>query len=269
MKHVMLDCYGSTQTLLDDIRYINKIMNEIPFILKLVTVTPPQLVPYYYGKVKEDDGISSFVFLEGGHITIHTFPFRQCYFVDIFSKDFDTEALENYLLEKLPYNPSLSSIEIRDRDITVFNQLPYNPKEDFGPHVLSEIAFEKRITMENMFDFLEKLVYEIGMTPITRPLVIKSTIRNTHYLSGIILIAQSHISLHYDYENKVIYFDIFSCASFDFSMVTNVLSDLGKVTSYEVVARGTKHYSKVKHEIDTTEAIASEKWQKNIYNDCL
>nr|HPN60899.1 S-adenosylmethionine decarboxylase [Bacilli bacterium] len=94
-------------------------------------------------------------------------------------------------------------------------------------------------------------------------------IRNTHYLSGIILIAQSHISLHYDYENKVIYFDIFSCASFDFSMVTNVLSDLGKVTSYEVVCRGTKHYSKVKHEIDNTEAIASEKWQKNIYNDCL
>ena len=102
MKHVMLDCYGSTQTLLDDIRYINKIMNEIPYVLKLVTVTPPQLIPYYYGKIKEDDGISSFVFLEGGHITIHTFPFRQCYFVDIFSKDFDTEVLENYLLENCP-----------------------------------------------------------------------------------------------------------------------------------------------------------------------
>ncbi len=269
MKHVMLDCYGSTQTLLDDIRYINKIVNEIPYVLKLTPVAPPSLVPYYYGKVKEDDGISSFVFLEGGHITIHTFPFRQCYFVDIFSEDFDTEVLKNYLLEKLPYNETISTLEIRDRDINVFNTLPYDPKEDFGPHVMAELSYENRITMENMFDFLEKLVYEIGMTPITRPFVIKSTVNKTHYLSGIILIAQSHIALHYDYDDKLIYFDIFSCSSFDFSMVTNVLSTLGKVTSYEVVARGTKHYSKIKREKDDTEFLASERWQKNIYDDYL
>ena len=265
MKHVMLDCYGATQTLLDDLRYINKIMNEIPYVLGLKAVTPPQLVPYYYGKVKKDEGTSAYVFLEGGHLTIHAFPFRQCYFIDLFSPEtFDTKVLENYLLENLPYKSTNSAVESRDRNINVFNTFPYDPVEDFGPHVLSEIEANKKIEMEDMFDFLEKRVYEIGMTPITRPVVIKSTINNTKFMSGIILIAESHIALHYVYRKKVIYFDIFSCASFDFSMITNILGELGKVVSYEVVVRGTKHYSKIKLIDETMEVTASEKWYKNI-----
>lgn len=265
MKHVMLDCYGSTQSLLDDLKYINKVMNEIPYIMGLKAVTPPHLVPYYYGKVKKDEGTSAYVLLEGGHLTIHAFPLRQCYFVDLFSpEEFDNKVLENYLLDNLPYKQSSSAFEERDRNLNVFNTLPYDPAEDFGPHVLSEIAANKKFEMEDMFDFLEQRVYEIGMTPITRPYVIKSTIKNTKYMSGIILIAESHIALHYVYRKKVIYFDIFSCASFDFTQITNILSEIGKLLSYEVVVRGTKHYSKIRLIDDTLEMVASENWLKNI-----
>lgn len=264
MKHVMMDCYGSTQTLLDDLRYFNKIMNEIPYILNLKAVTPPQLIPYYYGKVKKDEGTSSFVLLEGGHFTIHAFPLRQCYFLDIFAEDYDTEKLEKYLLDYLPFNQSTSAKEERIREVDVFETFPYDPAEDFGPHILSEIEADHTISMEEMFDFLENRVNEIGMTPITRPFVIKSTVKNTKYLSGIILIAESHIALHYNLEKKVIYFDIFSCSSFDYSSVTNILSSFGKVTSNEVVVRGTKHYSKIKLIDDSLEMIASEQWSKNI-----
>jgi len=264
MKHLMLDCYGSTQKLLEDLRYFNKVMNEIPYLLNLKAVTPPHLIPYYYGKVKKDEGTSAYVILEGGHFTIHAFPLRQCYFLDIFSEDFDFDILQKYLLDNLPFNISNSSIEKRDRSIDIFDTLPYDPDEDFGPHILSEIEAKQEFKMEDMFDFLEKRVTEIGMTPITRPFVVKSTVNNRRYVSGIIMIAESHIALHYDYKTNIIYFDTFSCTSFDYTMITGILKDLGKVTSNEVVVRGTKHYSKIRLIDDTLEMISSEQWSKNI-----
>jgi len=262
----MLDCYGSNQTLLDDIKYVNKIMNELPYVLGLKVITPPSLLPYYYGKVKEDDGVSAFVLLEGGHFTLHTFPFRQCYFVDIYADSYyDSSLIENYFLEKLPYKKNLSSSSIRDRSIRLYNTLPYNEDEDFGPHVLSQIDVNRKISMEEMYDFLEDLVVKIGMTPIIRPYVLKSTITNPRYMTGFIMIAESHITLHYDYKENVILADIFSCCPFDYSEITNIFEVFGKVSSYEVVPRGTKHYSKVALDEDTIK-IASEKWKNNIYN---
>ena len=71
--------------------------------------------------------------------------------------------------------------------------------------------------METFFDFLENLVSKINMDPICRTTVLKSSPVNPKYLSAIIVIAQSHISLHYNYETKKIYADIFSCAPFDYS----------------------------------------------------
>lgn len=86
MNHVMLDCYGANTTLLENLKYINKIMNEIPYVLGITPVNPPTLIPYYYGKVKEDDGVSAFVMLEGGHLTIHTFPLEKHIFLISFLK---------------------------------------------------------------------------------------------------------------------------------------------------------------------------------------
>jgi S-adenosylmethionine/arginine decarboxylase-like enzyme len=265
LKHVMMDCYGSTQKLLEDLRYFNKVMNEIPYVLHLPAVTPPNLVPYYYGKIKKDEGTSAFVILEGGHFTVHAFPLRSCYFLDIFGTDFETQPLIDYLLENLPYNQAISAIEERNRDTHVFNTKDYDPQEDFGPHILCEVQATKQIEMEVLFDFLENRVYEIGMTPITRPYILKSTIKNTKFLSGIILIAESHIALHYDYEKKNIYFDIFSCAPFDFTSISEILSELGDVISDELVIRGNKHYSKIKLYDTTLENISSEQWHKNIH----
>ena len=101
MKHVMLDCYGANQNQLDDIKFINDLLNQLAFELNVNPICPPSLIPYYYGKVKDDLGISAYVLLEGGHITIHTFPIRECYFVDVFYDGEFDEKTTQFILKKV------------------------------------------------------------------------------------------------------------------------------------------------------------------------
>lgn len=262
-KHFMLDCYGANQNQLNDIRHINDLLNQLVYALKLNPVCPPQLIPYYYGKVKEDIGISAFILLEGGHITMHTFPVRECYFVDILSDgDFDETAAKEFLFKELPYQEEKSIFNVRDRSQRKFEILPYDSGCDFGPHLMNEIKVNAVPTMETLFDFLEQLVFKINMDPITRPYVLKSTPKKPKYLSAIIVIAQSHIALHYQYRTKTIFADIFSCAPFDYSNVNELYKPLGEVVSDELTARGTKHIYKVKSSVSKDSLHASMHWQK-------
>lgn len=264
-KHIMLDCYGANQHQLDEMKHINDILNHLVYTLKLSPICPPQLVPYYYGKVKEDLGISAFVLLEGGHITIHTFPIRECYFVDIYAEeDFDEKLAYDFFNKELPFDEEKSFSHLADRMIKSFDMLPYDASCDFGPHLMTEIEAYHEPTMEAMFDFLEKIVTEINMDPITRPYVLKSSIKKPKFLSAIIIIAQSHIALHYNYKTKTIMADIFSCAPFDFSHADLIYAPLGKVTSNTLTARGTKHIYKVKSQASKDDLKASMRWQKTI-----
>ena len=79
----MIDAYRGNESRLDDIKSVNATLNEIVLALHLNAVMPPFLLPYYYAKDSEDDGISAFTILEGGHITLHTFPKRGCVFADL------------------------------------------------------------------------------------------------------------------------------------------------------------------------------------------
>ena len=264
MKHTMIDCYGSKNHNLENLVYINDVLNKIAYRLGLEPIANPYLIPYYYGRVKEDIGVSAFLLLRGGHITIHTFPLRECYFVDLFSvKDFDSELFTNILESLLPFNREISTISTSDRRKFVNIELPFDPNLNFGPHYLAEIKINENFTMDKCYDFLENLVYKINMDPITRPYVIKDKIDNCEYLSGIIVIAQSHISLHYDYKTNHAYFDIFSCAAFDYSKLEDVILKLGKVISNELVVRGTKHASNILREVEPIKEISSL-WQKYI-----
>ena len=264
-KHVMFDFYGANQHQLDDIKHVNDLLTRLCFSLDLQPICPPQLIPYYYGKVKEDIGVSAFILLEGGHVTIHTFPLRECYFVDIFAEtDFDDNAAYQFFLKELPFDEKNSIKNVKDRSIRKFEMLPYESDVDFGPHVMTEIKAHTIPTMEVLFDFLEKIVYEINMDPITRPFVLKSRINNPKYLSAIIVIAQSHIAIHYNYKTKFMYADIFSCAPFDYTNIDKIYAPLGEVVSNELTARGSKHIYKVKSKVSKSDLRANMRWQKAI-----
>ena len=86
--HFMMDAYGTIEEHANSLMAVNELLNKVATELKLNPVMPPFLVPYYYCDDPEDVGVSAFVLCTGGHITIHTFPYRSCYFVDIMSDEF-------------------------------------------------------------------------------------------------------------------------------------------------------------------------------------
>ncbi len=265
MKHITLDCYGSSQHLLNDLTTVYETLNYIGYQFGLEPIAPPHIIPYYYGRVKKDSGISAYVLLKGGHITIHTFPFRECYFVDVFSiKDFDEQKLYDYFLDSLPFDTKASNFEIINRNERKFNKAPYDIDCDFGPHLMCEIQRTEDLSIDQMYDFLEGFVSKINMDPIIRTVVNKDKIENTSFISGIIIIAQSHIALHYEIKSKKIYADLFSCAPFNYDEVDALLEFLGEIKSNVLVPRGTKHIYRVNSSITEDELKASTLWQKNI-----
>ena len=100
------------------------------------------------------------------------------------------------------------------------------------------------------------------MDPITRPFIIKDKIDNPKFLSGIIVIAQSHISVHYEIDSQRLFFDIFSCMPFDYENISMMLSSFGKLSSNILIPRGTKHSYKIKEDFSLDEVY--KKWQSVI-----
>lgn len=264
MKHTMVDCYGVNRYILDDIKFINDTLNYMASYLEVFTVSPPVIVPYYYGVVEEDAGISAYVFLKGGHITIHTFPLRECYFLDIVcEKDYDENKVYSFLSKELPFDNDKSLFITVDREVKNDSMIP-TTKEDFGPHVLAQIKVEKDLDMTKISNFLESIVPTINMHPITRAFVIYDNVTDPTYLSGIIMIAESHIAIHYNLKTKVIYFDLFSCMMFDTSGLTNILEDnFGEVTSCQLTVRGTKNKYKRNNKINDKTKYINSRWASN------
>lgn len=242
MKHTMVDGYGASSYKLDDINLINDSLNYLASFLGVKPVAPPALIPYYYGEDDEDSGVSAYLFLKGGHITIHTFPRRECYFLDIiYDGFFETDKLVSFLERELPFERANSKVVTVDRRVKEQTIIPME-KRDFGPHVLAKIKVTKKVGMEEISDFLETIVPNINMHPITRAVVIKDNPANPTYLTGMILIAESHIGIHYNLQEQVIYFDLFSCAMFDASGLSKALEDaFGELISYSIIVRGTKY----------------------------
>lgn len=265
MRHMMMDCYGAINFKLDDMIGIYDLLNGVANIANLKTIAPPTLIPYYYCDDPEDVGISAYLFLRGGHITIHTFSKRECYFLDImYDGFFNSEMVYDYLRENLPFNKALSNYCINDRRITDVSRSEITA-DDFGPHLVGRIRPNKPITLDLMFESLEKLVEMAHMTPITRANVIKDSRVEPTFLQGIVVIAQSHISLHYDIANNLLYFDLFSCAYFDFSHIEAALDDIfGTTESMQLVTRGDKYEIMRREDVDGTISYISGKWQKNI-----
>ena len=78
MLHFTMDGFGGHRSRFDDIRLVQEVLEELPVHLGLTPAMPPMLLPYYNGVEPDDCGVSGFVFLAGGHLTIHTFSFREC-----------------------------------------------------------------------------------------------------------------------------------------------------------------------------------------------
>lgn len=239
--HYMLDAYGVVEEHGKNTMEIYELLNSVANELELVPVMPPFLVPYYYCKDPEDGGISAFVICKGGHITIHTFPFRSCYFLDILSDNFFTADRANGVLQKYIYAENLNGMTIDRRAIYNKKENNVNETQDFGPHYMIEVN-NFTATMEWIYTFLDGIAEQIDMLPITRPYVIFDDRINPEYISGILVVAQSHIAVHYDIKNKFMMIDIFSCAFLDDKKITALLKNyFGNNFRCSLFSRGSKY----------------------------
>ena len=112
-------------------------------------------------------------------------------------------------------------------------------KENFGPHLMLDLRKcdqDKLKDYELVFDILNDLPDKIGMTKITQPYVFpyKGLIPEDKGITGTVIIAESHISIHTFQEKDYCFVDVFSCKDFNVEFAAE----------YIIEAFGSKDYDK-------------------------
>lgn len=117
--------------------------------------------------------------------------------------------------------------------------------EEFGPHITLDLKGCPKETLSNYnlhFDYLKNLPELIHMTPITQPYVFpySGLVPEDKGITGIVIIAESHISVHSFEEKGYCFIDIFSCKDMDVDKAIEITLDMFKPESYEIniVKRG-------------------------------
>ena len=109
----------------------------------------------------------------------------------------------------------------------------------FGPHLMLDCygcPKEKLADMDLIFDTLDKFPAKIGMTKIMPPYVFKyhGAVPEDWGISGVVLIAESHITIHTFPDKNHAFIDIFSCKEFDTSYAMQYMINLFEATHHEV-----------------------------------
>jgi S-adenosylmethionine decarboxylase len=104
--------------------------------------------------------------------------------------------------------------------------------------IIDGFGQDKTILQDEKFiyELLDKLPAKIGMTKISEPVVFRySGVKPEDWgVSGLVFIAESHISLHTFVERNFINIDVFSCKDFDAEQVIKELKSgfqLNKIRS--------------------------------------
>ncbi len=104
----------------------------------------------------------------------------------------------------------------------------------FGTHMMLDIHTDSDQLNTGVFwrTLLVDLVREIGMTPISKPMIHSSTCENKSWippvatgLSGFIVLAESHIAFHTFVEAGYVFLDVFSCKHFEKMKVWEFLKE--------------------------------------------
>jgi len=118
--------------------------------------------------------------------------------------------------------------------------------EPFGPHLTidaSQCDAEKLKDHTFVYDILDQLPTAIGMTKIMPPYVVtyrEGKVPEDWGISGFVMIAESHISIHTFPDKDYVFIDMFSCREFDIDKALDILiSAFGaKRVTTNIVQRG-------------------------------
>lgn len=90
----------------------------------------------------------------------------------------------------------------------------------YGPHLMLDLGQCNALILNDLdacFTLLNELPEKIGMTKITQPYVFRysGAVPEDDGITGVTIIAESHISLHTYPKKGFVFVDLFSCKSFD------------------------------------------------------
>lgn len=109
----------------------------------------------------------------------------------------------------------------------------------FGPHLMLDCRGcnpEKLGDVAYIFDILNRLPEMVGMTKITQPYVFPyaGLVPEDKGVTGVVIIAESHLTFHSFTEKDYFFFDLFSCKPFDVAAAKRFMTDAFEVKNVEV-----------------------------------
>ena len=117
---------------------------------------------------------------------------------------------------------------------------------EFGQHLTIDASScnRKKLTDQSLvYDILNNLPEKLGMHKMTLPQVVKwldpgATVEG---ISGFVMIAESHISIHTFPEKDYVFIDLFSCKGFDIDSAIELLINAfeAKKHTKNIIIRGT------------------------------
>ena len=120
----------------------------------------------------------------------------------------------------------------------------------FGPHLTMDMYGCNRKKLKDVnfvYNFLSEMPELVGMTKIMPPYTFSySGLKPEDWgVSGIVLIAESHISIHTFPEKNYASVDIFSCKEFDVEQASDIIASKFEAKTYErnFLMRG-RHFPK-------------------------
>jgi S-adenosylmethionine decarboxylase len=127
----------------------------------------------------------------------------------------------------------------------------------FGPHLALDCYHCDRALLEDLslvYETLDECPDHIGMTKIMPPYVFRYSgkVPEDWGVSGVVLIAESHISVHTFPEKAFMSVDIFSCKCFDVERAIRYMVERFQVGRYEhqLLDRG-RHFPKDEETVTT------------------
>jgi S-adenosylmethionine decarboxylase len=108
----------------------------------------------------------------------------------------------------------------------------------FGPHLILEAygcPKSNLADLNRVSEVLDAYPAQLNMTKIMPPYVFtyKGTVEDDWGVSGIVLIAESHISIHTFPDKQFVTLDIFSCREFDVDKAVAYFCDIFQPESYD------------------------------------
>lgn len=101
-------------------------------------------------------------------------------------------------------------------------------KYGYGPHLMLDLNECNPAILDDLdacFKLLNELPPKIGMHKITQPYVFRYEGRfpGDEGITGVVIIAESHISLHTYPQKNFVFVDLFSCKPFDTQMAQDYI----------------------------------------------